>query len=84
MVNGVMLFAVRLRVMTADSPPACFPSALQFSLLAKQAGALSSAVTSGPAMSAKQAQEIVSMRTAVDSELNNLSHTCLDGECGGK
>ena len=66
---------------------------LQFTVLlkAKAAKAVAPAkahakakVTSGPAMSAKQAMEIVSMRKAVDERLNNTSHTCLDGECGGK
>jgi hypothetical protein len=40
-------------------------------------------VASGPAMSAEEAMEIVSLRKAVDARLDNSRHTCLDGECGG-
>mmetsp|Transcript_44278 Transcript_44278/g.104174 ORF Transcript_44278/g.104174 Transcript_44278/m.104174 type:complete len:86 (-) Transcript_44278:60-317(-) len=64
------------------------PVSTQFIVLAKIAKAqprpaAKAVVASGPAMSAKEAAMIVSMRKAVDQRLNNLGHTCLDGECGG-
>ena len=50
----------------------------QFGILkAKAAKAVKAAApSSGPAMSAKQALEIVTMRKAVDNRLDNTSHTC--------
>jgi len=56
--------------------------AMVFQVLKAKATKAASSPAAGPAMSAKQAMEIVAMRKAVDNRLDNTSHTCMcDPRC---